>query len=170
MCRFDPVFWIEKLGLAPHPEGGFYREVYRAPETIPRAGLPERFKGPRAFSTSIYFLLRADEVSSFHRLQADEIWHFYEGRPLLLHILDHDGSPRAIRLGRDAAAGEIYQALAPAGCWFGAEVVAPEGFSLVGCTLAPGFDFADFELAGRSDLLAAFPGQAELIRRLTKPD
>jgi len=160
-------YWVDKLGLEPHPEGGFYREVYRAGESVGPAGLPERFGGPRPFSTSIYFLLRAGDVSGFHRLKSDEVWHFYEGRPLALHILEGGGRCRTVRLGNNPALGEAFQAVVPAGFWFGAEVASPEGFSLVGCTLAPGFAFADFELARRADLLAEFPAQAGLIRRLT---
>jgi predicted cupin superfamily sugar epimerase len=165
----DAALWIEKLGLNSHPEGGFYREVYRAAESVGTAGLPNRFGGPRAFSTSIYFLLRAGDVSRFHRLKSDEIWHFYDGQPLVLHILDRDGGHRVIRLGRNHEAGEAFQIVVPAGLWFGAEVAAPDGFSLVGCTLAPGFDFVDFELARREFLLSEFPGHEDLIRCLTKP-
>jgi predicted cupin superfamily sugar epimerase len=168
MLISDAAFWIEKLGLEPHPEGGFYRQVYRAGEFVEAEALPDRFGGRRAFSTSIYFLLRAGDVSRFHRLKSDEIWHYHDGRPLLLHILEREGEHRAIRLGKNSETGEAFQAVVPAGLWFGAEVDAFDGFSLVGCTLAPGFDFADFELARREPLLAEFPAHEDLIRRLTK--
>jgi len=168
MVRLKPEYWIQKLGLVPHPEGGFYREVYRAGESVAEEGLPRRFGGPRPFSTSIYFLLRSGDVSRFHRLKADEIWHFYEGGALLIHILGRGGEGRVIRLGRNPEAGEAFQAVVPAGVWFGAEVGSSDGFSLVGCTLAPGFEFADFELARRADLLAECPGHPEIISRLTK--
>jgi hypothetical protein len=168
MKKRDAAFWIKTLGLAPHPEGGFYREVYRAAEAIPRRGLPKRYAAPRPFSTSIYYLLRAGDVSRFHRLRSDEVWHFYDGRPILLHLLGDDGGHRIVRLGRDATAGETFQAVVPAGRWFGAEVKGRTGYSLVGCTLAPGFDFADFELARREKLLKAFPARAALVGRLTR--
>jgi len=160
--------WIELLGLRPHPEGGFYREVYRSGETISPAGLPPRFPGPRSLATSIYYLLAADEISAVHRLRSDEIWNFYEGSPLVLVILRDPSEAEEIRLGRGAARGEVLQAVVPAGCWFGAYVLEPNSFSLVGCSLAPGFEFADFELGRRQELLSLFPRHRELIEKLTR--
>jgi predicted cupin superfamily sugar epimerase len=159
--------WIRFLELTPHPEGGYYREIYRAGETIPRQALPRRYDGPRVFSTSIYFLLKSGQVSRLHRLASDEIWHFYDGGPLLIHAIDRGGAYQTVRLGPDPASGGTFQAVVPGGTWFGAEVPSPGLFSLVGCTLAPGFEFADFELGRREDLLRLFPGQASLIVRLT---
>jgi hypothetical protein len=158
--------WIRRLGLEPHPEGGHYREIYRSPEVVPRAGLPARFPGERAFATSIYFLLSAGQVSRFHRLKADEVWHLYEGGPAVLHVLDPGTGYRGLRLGLDAGRGEAPQLVIPAGCWFAVELEPGADLLLAGCTMAPGFEFADFELGRGEDLRTAFPAQADLIGRL----
>ena len=168
--------WIDRLGLEAHPEGGYFREIYRSPESLAAGALPARFGGPRSFATAIYFLLRPGEVSHLHRIQADELWHFYAGHPLTVHVLaDETGDHQALHLGPDPDAGQSFFASVPAGRWFGAEVTAPPMsdpgdavFSLVGCTVAPGFDFADFELAERAPLLARFPAHAALVERLTR--
>jgi len=160
--------YIDALNLQPHPEGGWYRESYRAAEAVPQNALPERFAGPRSFATAIYFLLTSDSFSALHRIQSDELWHFYAGNSLTVHLLETDGSYRALRLGARVAAGESFQALVPAGCWFGATVAAPDGFALVGCTVAPGFDFADFELGRRAELIRRYPAQQKLIEQLTR--
>jgi len=160
-------FWIRKLGLRPHPEGGFFREMYRAPESIRKNALPPRYAGRRSYSTSIYFLLISGRASRFHRLRSDEIWHFYEGSPLTLHLLAAGGRHSRIRLGRNASAGQVFQAVLPAGTWFGATVDRRGSYSLVGCTVAPGFSFADFEPGRRAELLARFPRHARLIKALT---
>jgi predicted cupin superfamily sugar epimerase len=160
--------WITALELVPHPEGGFYRETYRASETIALAALPDRFAGERAFSTAIYFLLRSIEVSALHRIRQDEVWHFYDGSTLTIHVIDPEGGYSAIRLGRRVDLGESLQAVVYAGCWFGASVEVPDAYALVGCTVAPGFDFADFELADRDKLLGAYPQQELVIRKLTR--
>jgi len=159
--------WIAALGLAPHPEGGFYRETYRAAGRIGKAGLPARYGGPRAYATLIYFLLRRGDVSRLHRLRSDEIWHFYAGGRLTLHLIDPRGRYRRIRLGPNPGRGERFQAVVPAGTWFGATVDAPAAYALVGCTVAPGFEFADFELGGRAGLLRRFPAHRRIIERLT---
>jgi uncharacterized protein len=159
--------WIRDLGLKPHPEGGFFREVYRAEEKIARDGLPPRYRGDRSLSTSIYFLLLGRQVSRLHRLRSDEIWHFYEGSPVIVHSIGPGGAYAPIALGRDAAAGHVFQAVARAGWWFGAEVAAADSYALVGCTIAPGFEFDDFELGRRETLLAEFPGHRALIEKLT---
>lgn len=152
---------IRTLSLEPHPEGGFYRETYRSADCLADPG--ERFSGPRSASTGIYYLLQKGDFSAFHRIRSDEMWHFYEGHPLFIHMLDPvSRAARGIRLGE----GLCYQAVVPAGMWFAAE---PEGeYSLVGCTVAPGFDFADFEIGGRSDLMGAFPNCRDLVGRLTR--
>lgn len=162
------AYWIETLHLLPHPEGGYYREVYRSPELIPRAGLPHRYTGARNLSTSIYFLLDHQNPSRLHRLKTDEVWHFYYGSPITLHLLEPAGGYRPIRLGPDAEPGGQFQAVVSAGCWFGAAIEAQDAYALAGCTLGPGFDFADFELGRQDALLAAYPGHAALIQRLTK--
>jgi len=160
--------YIEALDLAPHPEGGWYREIYRSGETIAPAGLPERFAEGRRFATAIYFLLDDRSFSALHRIRADELWHFYAGSPLTLHLIAPDGGYRSLLLGPDLASGEAFQAVVPHGCWFGATVDTPDGFALVGCTVAPGFEFDDFELAERRRLLKDYPQHAALITRLTR--
>ena len=161
------AYWIRALKLVQHPEGGYFRETYRSSESIPARALPARYAGPRAFSTSIYFLLDKGQVSHFHRLRSDEVWHFYDGGPLLFHIFEDDGAYRRLRLGRGPKTGDALQAVLPRGAVFGAELVRPAPFALCGCTVAPGFDFADFEFGRRGELLARFPKHKALIRRLT---
>lgn len=160
--------WITQLQLQPHPEGGFFREVYRAAEEIPASALPPRFSGNRSFATSIYFLLRAEDISALHRIQQDEIWHFYAGSPLDIHLITPAGEHRVLKLGPDLAGGQQLQQVVSAGCWFGARVPPPGDYALVGCTVAPGFDFADFELADRATLLAQYPQHHAIIDMLTR--
>ncbi len=165
------AYWVTKLGLQKHPEGGWYVETYRARETVAAAALPSRFSGARAFSTAIYFLLEAGQVSALHRIRSDELWHFHAGDPLTVHLLDPaTGAARELTLGPDPEAGQAFQAVVPAGVWFGAQVNAGGDYALVGCTVAPGFDFADFELARREALLARFPERGALITALTRAD
>lgn len=162
---------IERLKLQPHPEGGYFREVYRSGETVEAAALPPRFAGPRRFSTSIYFLLTGDTFSALHRIASDELWHFYAGHPLDVESIHADGSRATLRLGSHLERDEVFQGVVPACCWFGAALAGPcraSDYSLVGCTVAPGFDFADFEMGRRGELLETFPQHAELIRRLTR--
>jgi uncharacterized protein len=164
----DARDWIETLGLTPHPEGGFFCETYRATETIAHAHLPSRFSGDRAFSTAIYFLLEGRDFSALHRIRQDEMWHFYDGCPLLVSSISPDGVLSVVRLGRDVRTGEVLQAVVPAGYFFGARPSDPGSFSLVGCTVAPGFDFADFELPTRGELAGRFPQHAAVIEQLTR--
>lgn len=138
--------WIRHLGLEAHPEGGHFKEVYRSDERIARSALPGRYSGDRAFATSIYYLLRSGEISRKHRIQSDEIWHHYDGSALELTIHGPDGRPARHLLGKNPDRGETPQLVVPRGLWFEARVAAPDSFVLVGCTVAPGFDFADFEL------------------------
>jgi uncharacterized protein len=154
---------VRLLRLAPHPEGGFYRETFRAPLVL--GGLPHGT--PRRASTAIYFLLPAGDFSAFHRVRSDEVWHHYAGDPVALHVIDEGGAYAALRLGPDIAAGEEPQAVVPAGAWQAAEPLGGS-FALCGCTVAPGFDFADFELASRDGLTARFPLHADSIARLTR--
>ena len=158
---------ITNLGLTRHPEGGWFRETYRSSEILDAAALPDRFNGPRFVSTAIYYLLEPGDFSALHRIKSDEIWHFYAGGPLCIHVIAPDGHYQAVLMGADPVAGQQFQFVVPAGCWFGAEPVG-DGAALVGCTVAPGFDFADFELADRKLLLQLYPAHAELIQRLTK--
>jgi predicted cupin superfamily sugar epimerase len=158
---------IKKLELAKHPEGGWYRETYRSEEVIQGNALPERFAGGRSFSTAIYFFLQSGDISVLHRIKSDEIWHFYSGAPLTVHVITPKGEYYPLMLGTNVTDGETFQCVVPAGCWFGAEV-SGDGYSLVGCTVAPGFDFVDFEMGRRDALLKQFPEQTDIILRLTK--
>ncbi len=161
-------YWVDKYRMQPHPEGGYFVETYRAAEQIPHAALPGRFSGDRSFSTAIYFLLEGHHFSALHRIQADELWHFYAGDPLEVFVIHPEsGTLEIIRLGPDPDAGEVFQAVVPAGTWFGSRPVAGAAYSLVGCTVAPGFDFADFELAEREVLLAEFPQHRAVVEGLT---
>lgn len=157
---------IHQYNLLPHPEGGYFKETYRSEESIPANGLPLRFSGGRAFSTAIYFLLLKDLFSAFHRIKSDECWHFYEGESLKVHVLHLNGTYELIRLGKNMDAGEVYQAIVPAGAWFASETSGE--YSFVGCTVAPGFDFADFELARAEELKSEYPEYASLIERLCR--
>lgn len=167
----DSQYWIEHLQLLPHPEGGYYRELYRAREVIPQEGLPERFGGPRSMATSIVYLLRAGERSVFHRIRSDETWHFYAGDSLELFQLDELDPHQLVQvsIGNQLHRREHLQWTVPAGVWFASRPATTNssGYSLLGCTVSPGFDFADFQLAQRNDLLGLFPLHSELIRQLT---
>jgi predicted cupin superfamily sugar epimerase len=155
---------VHKLALQPHPEGGYYRETYRSSGHIPGDALPAPFSGERNYSTAIYFLLEGGQYSAFHRILSDECWHFYQGIPLHIYVLHPSGALETIVLGNDS----VFQAVVPAGCWFASRPSGPEGYSLVGCTVAPGFDFADFEMAGAEALTAAYPPHAALIGALCR--
>jgi predicted cupin superfamily sugar epimerase len=160
--------WIDRLQLRPHPEGGYFCATYRAAETIARAALPERFQGDRAFSTAIYFLLDQQDFSALHRIKQDELWHFYDGSSLTLHVIADDGRYSCIRLGRKVEDGEVPKAVVPAGCLFGATVDDPSSYALVGCTVAPGFTFDDFEMPTYDQLLKLYPQHRHLIEQLTR--
>jgi predicted cupin superfamily sugar epimerase len=157
---------IDLLAMTPHPERGFFAETYRAPARVasPAHG------GERSASTAIYFLVTADEpVTSLHRLRSDEVFHLYEGGPLEIVRLYEDGGWDVARLGLDLAAGERPQIVVPAGTWFGTELAAGASHCLVGCTVAPGFEYADFELADGPELEARYPAAQERIRRMRRP-
>jgi predicted cupin superfamily sugar epimerase len=160
--------WIDSLQLIPHPEGGHYREGYRAAETIRAADLPPRFGGERCFSTAIYFLLERSDFSAFHRIQQDEVWHHYYGSPVAIHVIEARGDHSRLLLGADPAAAILPQQVVRGGLLFAAEIVDKSGYALVGCTVAPGFDFADWSLPSRSQLLGEYPQHRELITRLTR--
>lgn len=159
---------IRTLRLLPHPEGGYYRETYRCAEMIPAAALPGRYQGARAMSTAIYFMLTGENFSAFHRLHSDELWHFHAGRAIEAHMIHPGGRHECITVGCDIPGGELPQVVFPAGCWFAARMKDRKGFGLVGCTVAPGFDFADFELARRDELTGLFPAHAALINEFTR--
>jgi predicted cupin superfamily sugar epimerase len=160
--------WIDGLQLRRHPEGGYFRETYRSEEVLAAAGLPRRFGGDRAFSTAIYFLLDGEDFSALHRIKQDEVWHFYDGSPVTIHVIDPEGNYSTTLVGRDLRAGEVPQAVVKAGCLFGATVNDTRSYALVGCTVAPGFDFADFEMPGREELCRQYPRHRQVVERLTR--
>jgi predicted cupin superfamily sugar epimerase len=163
----EAQYWIDRLGLQPHPEGGYYRETYRSSQRLLGCCLFQH-EGSRVAATAIYFLLPGEQFSALHRLRSDEIWHFYAGSPLTIHVIDPQGNLSQLKLGKDIENGESFQVVVPAGCWFGATVDEPDGYTLVGCTVAPGFEFEDFELGSRQQLIEQYPQHRELIERLTR--
>ena len=162
----DAVYWIERLGLEPHPEGGHFKEIYRSHATVPGEVLPG-YSGPRNLGTSIYFLLQHDEISALHRIKQDELWHFHTGSALTVHVIDAAGRYTPVTLGSDPEQGQCLQAVVPGGSLFGASVDGGQGYALVACTCVPGFDFADFELPAREELLKRYPQHRKLIEELT---
>ena len=152
--------YIDKFQLIAHPEGGYFSEVYRSEEKISGDHLPVRYGTSRSFSTSIYFLLEGNQISTLHTLKSDELWHFY--------IIDEDGNLNKTRLGNNINEGETFQIVVKNKTWFGAELIDKSSFALIGCTVAPGFDFNDFELAKRDDLIKKYPDLEEIIFKLTK--
>jgi len=158
---------VQHFNLLPHPEGGYYKETYRSAGQIPAHALPG-FTGDRNMATAIYFLLVKGNFSAFHRIKSDECWHFYAGDPLLVHVIHTNGSYELIRLGNNIANNEQFQAVVPVGAWFASETAPGGEFSFVGCTVAPGFDFTDFELAEAEALCKVFPQHASLIKRLCR--
>lgn len=159
---------VKHFNMLPHPEGGYYKETYRCNELIDHNALPQRFVGDRSFSTAIYFLLEKGNFSCFHKIQSDECWHFYAGQALLVYVLHNNGELQTITLGKNIVNGEVFQAVVPAGCWFASEPAPNSEFSFVGCTVAPGFDFADFELAKAEVLVTHFRQHETLVKRLCK--
>ena len=160
---------IQYLQLEPHPcEGGFFRETYRSRLGIAANGLPMEYAGDRCASTAIYYLLTPGTFSEVHRLPSDEVFHFYLGDTVEMLQLHSDGHGEVIRLGSDLAAGERPQVLAPGGTWQGSRLVPGGRWALLGTTVAPGFEFADYTSGRRSELIAAYPDFAELITALTR--
>ena len=159
---------VRQFDLVPHPEGGFYREVYRSTDHIEPCCLPETVDGKRNYLTSIYFLIPHGQFSAFHRIAQDELWYFHLGNPITIHIIAPDRTYSAKTLGSDVSAHCELQCVVPAGHWFAAEVTEKKGFGLVSCAVAPGFDFKDFELAHRKALVGQFPEHTDLITKLTR--
>jgi uncharacterized protein len=162
-------FWIDRLGLEPHPEGGWYRETYRSEGAYDFTGQAP-FDGSRAYATSIHYLLERGDRSRLHRIHSDELWYFHAGSPLEVHLFPDSGIPSSFTLGLSPDDGEVLHVWVPAGVWFGARLAegsAPEAFSLVSCVVAPGFDFRDFAFAGREHLNEMFPEHAAIVVALT---
>lgn len=160
-------YWIDTLNLVKHPEGGYFSEVYRSDENIEKSALSERYNGDRSIATSIYFLLKYEDFSSFHRIQSDETWHFYTGTTLELFVLGEDKKLIRFLLGQDPDVGETFQVTIPRNHWFGGRVLDKNSYALLGCTVAPGFHFDDFELGNREKLITEFPQHKAIITELT---
>jgi len=158
--------YIKQLQLKKHPEGGYFKEVYRSVELILPEHLPKRYKSTRNFSTSIYFLLEGKQFTSFHILKSDELWHFYDGSAVLLYNINQKGEISVKKLGRDQDC-ELQLTIEKEN-WFAAEIEDKKSFALFGCTVSPGFEFDDFELGNSDDLIKKFPQHSALIKRLTK--
>jgi hypothetical protein len=160
----DARFWIDRLGLEKHPEGGYFKETYRSEIELNLPG----YGGPRNASTAIYYLLDGQQFSAFHRIKSDEVWHFYAGSPLILYVIDDAGNLHENKLGNNPDRGEALQTVVKAYCWFAASVSEPDSFSLVGCTVSPGFDFRDLEMGRRADLIRQYPQHSDIIGRYTR--
>lgn len=158
-------YYIDKLELKKHPEGGYYREIYRSAEMF-YVDAPQK-RNRRNYSTSIYFLLQGKQISKFHRLKSDELWHFYDGSTVILYVIDVQGNLDHIKLGRNIENNEVFQTVIKKDSWFAAEVTDKNSFALIGCTVSPGFDFSDFEFANRQDLIETYPQLKDLIIKLT---
>lgn len=158
----------QKYNLQQHPEGGWYKETYKSSESIQEDALPERFEHSRAFSTAIYFLLEQGNFSAFHRIKSDECWHFYAGQTLQVFVIHESGALDIINLGSDISKGELFQYVVPANCWFASKPAPDSDFCFVGCTVAPGFDFQDFELADAKILSQLYPLHSQMIKTLCR--
>ncbi|MAN27098.1 MULTISPECIES: cupin domain-containing protein [Mesonia] len=158
---------IKKLALEPHPEGGYFKETYRSEGEISENQLPDVFKGNRNYSTCIYFLLTSETFSAFHKINQEEIWHFYKGDAIQLVMISEEGELSEVIIGNDIENGELPQFVVPKHYWFAAKVIQPESYALTGCTVAPGFDFKDFTLPTRQELIDKFPQHQDLITKFT---
>ncbi|MBN1656388.1 MAG: cupin domain-containing protein [Deltaproteobacteria bacterium] len=159
---------ISALDLAPHPEGGFYRETYRSEQAVELGSGSDAFPNRRSFNSAIYYLLYDGAFSALHRIKSDEIWHFYRGSAVEICAIEPRGGLSRYRLGAGIEKGDTYQVVIKAGCWFGARLSRTNSYALVGCTVSPGFDFRDFELAEREALLQAYPQHRAIIERLCR--
>jgi len=160
--------YVDALQMQPHPEGGYFKETYRSSQQIGVAHGDNGHVVQRSVCTGIYFLLVQGNFSAFHKIRSDEMWHFYAGDALEVLEIDVNAELRCTRLGSNILQGEVHQHVVPAHTWFASRVADGGTFSLVGCTVAPGFDFADFELAKRNTLSAEFPQYSQLITELTR--
>lgn len=167
MNQRSPQHWIDTLCLTPHVEGGAFSEIYRSALVIPQPALTQKHNGPRNAMTSIYFLLQHGQFSAFHRIASDELWHHYDGGTLCIYEIAPDGTLTRHLLGLEEDARPF--AVIKAGSWFGSRVETPGAYTLCGCTVAPGFDFADFELANRDALIEIYPYHKTIISELTRP-
>lgn len=160
-------YWVKQLGLIEHPEGGYYKETYRSPLQIDLSSVNKNWDGKRSLSTGIYFLLEKNNFSAFHRIKSDELWHFYGGDPITIHMIDSNGEYKSQDVGSDLEKGEVLQYLVPANTWFASEIKGDRNYALVGCTVSFGFDFKDFEMADKS-LIVEFPKHEKVLKRLIR--
>ena len=156
--------WIRKLDLKPHPEGGYYSELYRSKLEVTRVS--STLAGNYNAFTSIYYLLEGNDFSSFHRLSSDEIWYFHKGVPLLIHMIDENGNYSSQELSDELTGTLSY--MVSAGVWFASEIPSANGFSLVSCAVAPGFEFSEFEMAEKDVLLKKYPEHSGILSRLCR--
>lgn len=159
---------IQQLGLRAHPEGGFYKETYRSVGAISQSDLGEDFSGSRNYSTAIYFMLTTETFSAFHRIKQDEFWFFHQGAPITFHTITKQGKYTVQTIGNDISKGHLPQLIVQGGDWFAAEIKSENNFALVSCTVSPGFDFDDFELATKKELTELYPQYTEIISQLTR--
>ncbi len=158
--------WVELLQLQEHPEGGYYREMYRSKNSISETDLPEGFRGDHCLGSAIYYLLKDNQFLTFHRVRQDEIWHFYSGNPMLIYTLHAEGAV-VRKLGIHPEKGELPMMVIPGGTVFAAEVENRRGYALIGCTVSPGFEFSDYEKLHRDELLEQFPHSRVVIENLS---
>ena len=159
---------IKKLELEPHPEGGYFKETYRSVDVISKDCLPDGFNSSRNYCTGIYYLLKSDDFSAFHKVNQDEMWHFYQGDAIELTMISETGELTTTHIGNDIRNGQVPQFVVPKHYWFAARVLEPNSFALAGCTVSPGFDFKDFTLATQKELTARFPEHRNIINTLTR--
>lgn len=164
---FTGKYFVEKLNMKEHPEGGYYNECLRSEDMVDASAIDSAFDGKRKLWTSIYFLLKDRDISCFHRLKSDEIWYYHSGVPMIIFIINKNGELERVKLGLDVERDEYPQVLIPKGSIFGA-VMDGTGYSLAGCMVSPGFEFGDFELLDRETLLKEYPQHEFTIKRLTK--
>ena len=159
---------IRLLKLEKHPkEGGYFRETYRSPQSIPREHLPSAYSGPRDFSTAIYYLITPDSFSAMHRLPGEEIFHHYLGDGVEMLLLHPDGNSEIVTIGNDLLRGQSPQVIVPANTWQGSRLIDGGRFALLGCTMSPGFDYADYQHGSRDELIRQYPSQSQRIAALT---
>ncbi|MFA8450697.1 MAG: cupin domain-containing protein [Bacteroidales bacterium] len=163
----DSQYYINKLKLKPHPEGGYYKEIYKSKQMISQNALGNYYSGDRSCGTAIYYLLEKDDFSCFHRVKSDELWHHYDGATIELHMISPQGEYTSSLVGKDDEGAEPF-AFVPAGYWFAAGLLHNKDFALTGCTVSPGFEFDDFEMAKRPELVKLYPKFKELIIKYTK--
>lgn len=162
MSETNAAYWIQHLDLQPHPEGGFYKEVFRSDKLVNRMSEDKTLHA----CTSIYYLLEGEDYSGFHRIKSDEIWYFHKGAPLHIHVITAEGEYEVLELS-DMETGSL-SLVVPAGLWFASELPGKSGYSLVSCAVAPGFEFTEFEMAGREAITAEFPAHGDLFARLCR--